>query len=590
MAVTAPYQVLARKYRPRAFDEVVGQPSVVTTLKNAISTGRLHHAYLFSGTRGVGKTTLARLFARALNCVKGPTTDPCSTCDPCTEIAAGSSMDVIEIDGASNRKVEDVDPLREAARYAPARDRHKIFLIDEVHMLSETAFNALLKILEEPPPRIVFLFATTEPEQVPETIMSRCLHLACRRVSTQEIAAAMERTGKAEKIKGTREAYDLIAGLAAGSMRDGLSLLDQVIAYAGREVTGESVRTALGLIDRRLTREFIETIGRKDSAGVLAVIERLSQAGADLTNFSREALARVRDMMVAKAAGAEAAASLGLSADQAAECGELAEVFSQDGLLRLMTAMLDLADRIRREEHPRFLLEASALKMIRLADLTPIEDLIRGIGAAGGATEGGGGPAPGRAHGGPTAHGSTGGTAASSTATASGARGGLRFTSVTPVGRAPESAAEPPGGKPAGGLAPGEHSPEVSRILDRIAERKLSLATFLQQAPSAHLKDGTLVVTVRENQGFLKTALESADNLSVLREAAGAVMGRPIEVRVEPEAPSDADLSAVAGREGQGSAPLLKRERLIGEALAEPLVRSVMDLFKGQIVDIREGS
>ncbi len=587
MAVTAPYQVLARKYRPRAFDEVVGQPSVVTTLKNAISTGRLHHAYLFSGTRGVGKTTLARLFARALNCVKGPTTDPCSTCDPCTEIAVGSSMDVIEIDGASNRKVEDVDPLREAARYAPARDRHKIFLIDEVHMLSETAFNALLKILEEPPPRIVFLFATTEPEEVPETIMSRCLHLACRRVSSQEIAAAMERTGKAEKIKGSREAYDLIAGLAAGSMRDGLSLLDQVIAYAGREVTGESVRAALGLIDRRLTREFIETIGRKDSAGVLAVIERLSQAGADLTNFSREALARVRDMMVHKAAGAEAAASLGLSEDQVAECGELAEVFSQDGLLRLMTAMLDLSARIRREEHPRFLLEASALKMIRLADLTPIEDLIRGIGAAGGAL---GGPAHGRAPGSPTAHGSTGGTAGSSTATPSGARGGLRFTSVTPVGRAPESAAEPPGGKPAGGSAPGEHSPEVSRILDRIAEQKLSLATFLQQAPSVHLTDGTLVVTVREKQGFLKTALESADNLSVLREAAGAVMGRTIEVRVEPEAPSDADLSAVAGREGQGSAPLLKRERLIGEALAEPLVRSVMDLFKGQIVDIREGS
>jgi DNA polymerase-3 subunit gamma/tau len=585
MAATAPYQVLARKYRPRAFDEVVGQPSVVTTLKNAISTGRLHHAYLFSGTRGVGKTTLARLFARALNCVKGPTTDPCSTCDPCTEIAAGSSMDVIEIDGASNRKVEDVDPLREAARYAPARDRHKIFLIDEVHMLSETAFNALLKILEEPPPRIVFLFATTEPEQVPETIMSRCLHLACRRVSTQEIAAAMERTGKAEKIKGTREAYDLIAGLASGSMRDGLSLLDQVIAYAGREVTGESVRTALGLIDRRLTREFIETIGRADSAGVLAVIERLSQAGADLTNFSREALARVRDMMVAKAAGAEAAASLGLSADQAAECGELAEVFSQDGLLRLMTAMLDLADRIRREENPRFLLEASALKMIRLADLTPIEDLIRGIGAAGGAT-GGGGPAPGRE----TEKGSTGSAAVSSTATASGARGGLRFTSVTPVGRAPESAAEPPRGKSAGGPGPGEPSPEVSRILDRVAERKLSLATFLQQAPWVHLKDGTLVVSVRERQGFLKTALESSDNLSVLREAAGAVMGRPIEVRVEPEAPADADLSAVAGREGQGSAPLLKRERLIGEALAEPLVRSVMDLFKGQIVDIREDS
>src|SRR5262245_36450542 len=283
MAGTAPYQVLARKYRPKRFAEVVGQTSTVSTLTNAITQERLHHAYLFSGTRGVGKTTLARLFARALNCVKGPTTEPCGACDPCREIAAGSSMDVIEIDGASNRKVEDVDPLREAARYAPARDRHKIFLIDEVHMLSETAFNALLKILEEPPPRTLFLFATTEPQEMPETILSRCLHLACRRVGRQEIADALARPAASEKIRGGKEAVELIASLAAGSMRDGLSLLDQVIAYSGGEISAEAVRSALGLIDRGMVREFLAAIARQDPPAALQVIDRLCEGGADLT-------------------------------------------------------------------------------------------------------------------------------------------------------------------------------------------------------------------------------------------------------------------------------------------------------------------
>jgi len=343
------YQVLARKYRPRSFAEVVGQPGVVSTLRNAIEQKRLHHAYLFSGTRGVGKTTLARLFARALNCVKGPTTDPCGECDPCREIAAGSSMDVIEIDGASNRKVEDVDPLREAARYAPARDRHKIFLIDEVHMLSETAFNALLKILEEPPPRTLFLFATTEPQEVPETILSRCLHLACRRVGRAEIAGALARVAASERIEGTPESFDTIAALASGSVRDALSLLDQVIAFTGGEVTAAGVRSALGLIDRGMVREFLEAIGRQDAPGALVLIERLSEAGADLTHFSREALGAARDAMVSRAAGEKGSRGLGLSDEEAGAAAALAGLFSPDGLMRVTQALLDLADRMRRE-------------------------------------------------------------------------------------------------------------------------------------------------------------------------------------------------------------------------------------------------
>jgi len=580
MTEPAAYQVLARKYRPRAFQEVVGQTSVVSTLRNAISQGRLHHAYLFSGTRGVGKTTLARLFARSLNCVKGPTVDPCGACDPCREIIAGSSMDVIEIDGASNRKVEDVDPLREAARYAPARDRHKVFLIDEVHMLSETAFNALLKVLEEPPPRIVFLFATTEPEKVPDTIMSRCLHLACRRVSRQEIAAALARTAGLERIDGTPEAFDLIAGLAAGSMRDGLSLLDQAIAYSGASVDGDAVRAALGLIDRGIVAQFVESIGRQDAAGALAVIETLSEAGADLTHFSREALSRVRDAMVCKAAGDQAGKFVSLSPDEIVESARVAGLFSGDGLLRLMHAMLELVDRIRRDEQPRFLLEASALKMIRLVDLTPIEDLLRRLEGKGG----GAAPAPPA----PSTDAGRGGSGTGPTeGPTAGPRGGgrqaapVRFTSVTPVGRAPESEAAPPPGRPSG-------SRDIARLLERIGERRLSLTTFLGQARGISIQQDAVVITVGDKQGFVKNALSGADNLDVIREEAAAVFGRPMDVRIAHDGPPSDDLTEVADRRAGDGAPN-KRDRLIDEAMNEPVVRTVMEMFKGQIVDIREG-
>ncbi|HEY3177050.1 MAG TPA: DNA polymerase III subunit gamma/tau [Candidatus Polarisedimenticolia bacterium] len=565
MAEAAPYQVLARKYRPRSFDEVVGQSSVVSTLKNAIGQGRLHHAYLFSGTRGVGKTTLARLFARALNCATGPTVDPCGSCDPCREIAAGNAMDVIEIDGASNRKVEDVDPLREAARYAPARDRHKIFIVDEVHMLSETAFNALLKILEEPPPRVLFLFATTEPEQVPDTIMSRCLHLACRRVGRQEIADALGRTAGLEKVEGSAEAFDLIAGLAAGSVRDGLSLLDQVIAFSGGQVTPAGVREALGLIDRGIVMEFIEAIGRHDAAGTLAIVERLSEAGADLTHFAREALARVRDVMVCKAAGARAAAALSMSPEEGGDAGRLAELFSQDALLRLIHAMLDLADRIRRDEQPRFLLEAAALRMIRLADLAPIEDLLRRIeGIAPVAATAPRLPKPTAAP--PASSGPSG--------PRNGGLGG-------PAGGGPPSSSRAESPQPAA-------SREATRLLQRLSDRKVSLAAFLNQARGLRLEGDAFIVTIQPKQGFIRAALESPENLEVIREEASALLGRPAVVRVEEEALAADDLSAVEGGQA-GDDASRRRERLIDEALKEPAVRAVMDMFKGQIVDIREG-
>src|SRR5438093_11821890 len=233
------YQVLALKYRPKTFDEVVGQRAVVQTLKNSLIHNRIAHAYLFSGVRGVGKTTVARLLAKALNCEQGPTVDPCNACSACMEIAKSASLDVLEIDGASNNSVDDVRELRETVRYAPARDRYRIFIIDEVHMLSNSAFNALLKTLEERPPHVVFIFATTEYRKVPVTILSRCQHYEFRRIPRGEIAAHLAKICTAEKIEISPYALDLIARLADGSLRDSQTSLDQVIAYSRPQVMDE---------------------------------------------------------------------------------------------------------------------------------------------------------------------------------------------------------------------------------------------------------------------------------------------------------------------------------------------------------------
>ncbi|HEV8375964.1 MAG TPA: DNA polymerase III subunit gamma/tau, partial [Candidatus Polarisedimenticolia bacterium] len=254
------YQVLALKYRPKTFDEVVGQGVVIQTLKNSLTHGRIGHAYLFSGARGVGKTTVARLLAKALNCEKGPTAEPCNACPACTEIAAGASLDVLEIDGASNNSVDDVRELRETVRYAPSRDRYRIFIIDEVHMLSNSAFNALLKTLEEPPPHAIFIFATTEYRKIPVTILSRCQHFGFKRIAQGEIAAHLGRICASESVEITPFALGLIARMADGSLRDGQSTLDQVIAYSGSPVKDDDVRAILGVLDRDLLLGFVQKV------------------------------------------------------------------------------------------------------------------------------------------------------------------------------------------------------------------------------------------------------------------------------------------------------------------------------------------
>src|SRR5688572_13641882 len=294
------YQVIARKFRPQVFEEVVGQRPIVQTLQNAIQMDRIGHAYLFSGARGVGKTTTARILAKGLNCEQGPTITPCNVCASCQEIASGKSIDVFEIDAASNTGVDNIRELRESAKYAAARSRYKIFIIDEVHMLSTSAFNALLKILEEPPPHVVFIMATTERHKLPATILSRCQQFIFRTISPAEIQAHLRQIASREGVKIDDRALSYIVKASEGSMRDAQSLLDQIISFSGQQVVDEDVRDVLGFIPSEILDRTLDALPDRDSKALLENIAIVIDQGLNVQQYVREFIGRVRDLLVMK--------------------------------------------------------------------------------------------------------------------------------------------------------------------------------------------------------------------------------------------------------------------------------------------------
>src|SRR5262245_26243260 len=294
------YQVIARKFRPQVFEGVVGQQPIVQTLKNAIQLSRIGHAYLFSGPRGVGKTTTARLLAKGLNCVEGPTVTPCNKCPSCLEIALGQSLDVLEIDAASNTGVDNIRELRENARYAPSRDRYKIFIIDEVHMLSTSAFNALLKILEEPPSHVIFIMATTERHKLPATILSRCQQFVFRTIAPAEIQAHLKKIVEREGARIDDSGLSYIVKASEGSMRDAQSLLDQIISFGGQDLAGEDVRDVLGFIPNEILDRTLDSIAESDSKELIETVGIVVDQGLSLQQYARELIARMRDLLMVK--------------------------------------------------------------------------------------------------------------------------------------------------------------------------------------------------------------------------------------------------------------------------------------------------
>ncbi len=373
------YQVLARKYRPQRFADVIGQPHVTRTLQNAIEQGRIAHGYIFSGHRGIGKTTIARILAMALNCrsAEKPVAEPCGKCDSCNEIRAGSAVDVIEIDAATNRGIDEVRELREAARYRPARDRYKIWILDEAHQITDAAFNALLKTLEEPPPHVIFMMATTQPEDIPQTIRSRCQHFSFHAVRFDDIVAQLRDLAQRESLRVDDDALAMLAEAGDGSMRDALSIMDQAIACCGEQLTGDVVRGLIGSVPSETLEGIMDAVARNSSEEVMRLVDRLITEGQSPAHFARQLVRFLRNATVAKVAGGESPL-LQISADERARVARVAETFSEEDLARFLQIMLRTHGELGYRQEQRFHLELGLLKLVHARRLLPLEQVLSG--------------------------------------------------------------------------------------------------------------------------------------------------------------------------------------------------------------------
>jgi DNA polymerase-3 subunit gamma/tau len=389
------YQVLARKYRPQKFSDVIGQEHVTRTLKNAIEQQRIAHGYIFSGHRGIGKTTIARILAMALNCrsTDHPVAEPCGVCDSCVEIRAGNAVDVIEIDAATNRGIDEIRELRDAARYRPARDRFKIWILDEAHQITDAAFNALLKTLEEPPSHVIFMMATTQPEDIPQTIRSRCQHFSFHAVSFDDIVGQLRDIARQEGITADDGALAMLAEAGDGSMRDALSIMDQAIASCGDTLSADVVRGLVGTVGSDILETVMDAVARNSSEDVLRTIDRLLVEGQSAQHFARQMVRFLRNTVVAKVAGSDSPV-LQISSDERARVSRVAERFSEEDLTRFLQIMLRTHSDLGYKQEQRFHLELGLLKLVHAQRLLPLEQLLSGEAARVAAAPSRGGSAP----------------------------------------------------------------------------------------------------------------------------------------------------------------------------------------------------
>jgi DNA polymerase-3 subunit gamma/tau len=375
------YQVIARKYRPQTFHDVVNQEHVKTTLENAIAQNRIAHGYIFSGQRGTGKTTVARILARCLNCIQGPTATPCGECASCKEITSGGTVDVIEIDAASNRGINEMRELRENVRYQPARDRYKVFIIDEAHQITSEAFNALLKTIEEPPEWAVFVLCTTEAHKIPATIASRCQHFSFRSVDFEDLVARMAWICTQEGIEADAEALAVLAAAGEGSVRDSLSALDQAIACCGSKLDAAEVRALLGAFSLESLEKVTQALVESDSRRMLEVVDELERNGHNLQHFSRELARYFRNLLVIRISGA-ASRLVAVSAQQREKLAKIAAGFSEEDLTRYLQLSLDLFRDLQFSLQPRFHLEIGLVRLVQAGRLLPIEQALAQLGGS----------------------------------------------------------------------------------------------------------------------------------------------------------------------------------------------------------------
>lgn len=463
------YQVIARKWRPQKFSDLVGQEHVTATLANAIKNDRVAHAYIFSGARGVGKTTAARILAKALNCVHGPTATPCGECDSCREIAAGTSLDVIEIDAASNRGIDQIRELREMVRYAPASSRSKVVILDEAHMLTGEASNALLKTLEEPPDRVTFVMATTQPEDLVDTIRSRSQHFHFRALTFGEITARLEEIARKENLQIDGGALAVISRMAEGSMRDALSLLEQARAYCGEVISNEEVRELLGVVPDDSLATLVNAIAEGSADKALGLIHTFQKDGRNLQHFCREAIRHMRNLLIAKVCGAESDL-IAATADQRPALAGAAALFSEEDLTRFFQILLQTDDDLRRKPDPRVHLEMGLLRLINAARLAPLEELLTEIKSGTGSGVGNTSQVPAR-------------RAASASTTAGTAGAAVTATSASTTYPAKPLSAAPPTTSISATLPPTTHKSVENAPQD--AGTVMALRDFSAVAPAA---------------------------------------------------------------------------------------------------------
>jgi DNA polymerase-3 subunit gamma/tau len=568
------YQVLARKYRPQRFSDVAGQDHVTRTLMHALEQERIAHGYIFSGHRGIGKTTIARILAMALNCrnkigsAQRPTPEPCGICDSCMEIRAGNSLDVVEIDAATNRGIDEIRELREAARYAPARDRYKIYLLDEAHQITDAAFNALLKTLEEPPEHVVFMMATTQPEDIPQTIRSRCQHFSFHAVKFDDIVAELTQIATKEGIRADPQALALLAEAGDGSMRDALSIMDQAIASAPlvdgqAKLDGEEIRELMGTVPDAVFERMLEAIGEGQSAALMEELNRLLNAGNSPSQMARQMVRYLRNCLMAKLGG-ENTQLLQISGDERARAVRTATLFSEEDLTRFLQVMLRTFDELNYRQEPRLHLELGLMKLVHLQRLLPLEQILSGLPGA---------------------------------------------------GRTPTPAPRPPAPPPAPKAEPAKPPPPSPFELDRL--RKLDVEEEAPETPEAAPAPPTNLDAVRDvvtaaldDQGHSTAASLLADGRWKLDEE-GAIQ---VEVRVKPtmlgltmnaaawkiirdalrQAGATQKMTVVPGEgiePGSGAARPKSRDSIEAVALGNPVVRHAQQIFHAEVrsvLDLRE--
>ena len=557
------YQVIARKYRPQTFDDVVGQHLVTDTLKNAILTDHVAHGYIFSGARGVGKTTTARILAKAVNCFAGPTVTPDGTCPSCVEITAGNSVDVQEIDAASNRGIDEIRELREAVRYLPARDRYKIFLIDEAHMLTTEAFNALLKTLEEPPPRSLFMLATTEPHKLPPTIQSRCQHFAFRLLDYGEIYDRIRAVVGEEKVDADEGAISTLAQAAEGSMRDALSLLDQVIAACGGHLDEKRVRQVLGVVPAELLADIMRAVDAADARRVLDQVGQLASEGYELAHFCGELTRFVRDLMIGRSCGAESTL-IQVPTEQRQHIGEIATRFSEEDLSRFFNILLRAESEMRYALVPRFHLELALMKMVHARRLTSLETLLSGIGSA--ALPAKSFSAPPRPAAPPPA----------------------RIAAEPPRNPRPESFPRPPaheptpapvGARPAPAApaetaAPAHENAALTAIKTKVYGQSNFLGSCLEHMVSWRFENGEATFVYAQKDSFFADLLKSREQQETLRTVCAEVLGQPVKICVRLEE--------------QEVEPRVVRPNARERAERDQTVEAFRKKFDGTVVDVKD--